>query len=314
MTLPLEVSATTENVKEYLREKHEIAGPFKLRIYVQRTAVYLAKGEILEQRGVKADSTLGVLYGDSPEKQCDRRRKEKMRVAEVEKADDEVKRLKQELEKEKAARLEAERRNALLSQENQNLKRERDEFDSERVAWKRRKEYGQGSEVMKSDASASSSCGETLVPPTSESSFTSIEEMSDEVEGLRSPVHDGLFKVNRVLPISKCLIPYLGSKQRLVKKIVAVLLAQMERHRCDRVVSTCLGAGHVEFYLARTGKRVVAHDLSHNVVNLWHQAAHYNESVQQALLALVEKLRSGDREAFFKRARGDNRGPRERQG
>ena len=61
MELPLELSATTEAVKEYLREQHKIAGPFKIRFRVQRAAVYLAVGRTLEQSGVKADSTLGVI-------------------------------------------------------------------------------------------------------------------------------------------------------------------------------------------------------------------------------------------------------------
>ena len=216
-------------------------------------------------------------------------------------ADDEVRRLKSELERERAARLELERCNAVLSQENQKLKRERGELDSEKEAWKRHKEYVEGAEAMTTDASASSSCGETLVPPTSEeSSFTSIEEVSDEVNGLRSPAHGGLFDVNRY--ITKCLIPYLGSKSKLVKNIVPMLEEHMERHRCDRVVSTCLGAGHVEFYMARSGKTVVAHDLSRNVVNLWHQVIHDNESVQRALLTLAEYLRHVDKKAFFERA------------
>ena len=144
-------------------------------------------------------------------------------------ADDEVRRLKSELERERAARLELERCNAVLSQENQKLKRERGELDSEKEAWKRHKEYVEGAEAMTTDASASSSCGETLVPPTSEeSSFTSIEEVSDEVNGLRSPAHGGLFDVNRY--ITKCLIPYLGSKSKLVKNMVPMLEKHMERH------------------------------------------------------------------------------------
>jgi len=99
-----------------------------------------------------------------------------------------------------------------------------------------------------------------------------------------------------------CLIPYLGSKSKLVKSIAPLLVEHMEKHRSNRVVSTCLGAGHVEFYLARSGKTVVAHDLSRNIANLWHQAVHDNESVQKALHALAKKLRSVDKKALFERA------------
>ena len=49
MTLPLEISATTEEVKEYLRDQHMINRRFNVRIYVQGKAVYLAKEKTLEQ-------------------------------------------------------------------------------------------------------------------------------------------------------------------------------------------------------------------------------------------------------------------------
>ena len=73
MTLPLEISATTEEVKEYLRDQHMINRRFNVRIYVQGKAVYLAKEKTLEQCGVKPDSTMAVLYADPAEKKCERR-------------------------------------------------------------------------------------------------------------------------------------------------------------------------------------------------------------------------------------------------
>ncbi len=77
MQLPLELSATTEEVKEYVCERHDIAGRVNIRIYVQRKAVYLAPEKTLEESGVKADSTLGVLYADSAEKKRNRRHQAK---------------------------------------------------------------------------------------------------------------------------------------------------------------------------------------------------------------------------------------------
>ena len=73
MTLPLEISATTEEVKEYLRDQHMINRRFNVRIYVQGKAVYLAKEKTLEQCGVKPDSTMAVLYADPAEKKRERR-------------------------------------------------------------------------------------------------------------------------------------------------------------------------------------------------------------------------------------------------
>ena len=69
-TLPLELSATTEEVKEYVRDMHSIAAPFKLRFYVKRRMVYLAKATTLGESGVEADSTIGISYTDTPEKQA----------------------------------------------------------------------------------------------------------------------------------------------------------------------------------------------------------------------------------------------------
>ena len=73
MTLPLEISATTEEVKEYLRDQRMINRRFNVRIYVQGKAVYLAKEKTLEQCGVKPDSTMAVLYADPAEKKRERR-------------------------------------------------------------------------------------------------------------------------------------------------------------------------------------------------------------------------------------------------
>ena len=70
--LPLELSATAEEVQEYLRKKHNIAASFKLRIWRQRVAIYLAREKTLEESGVKADSTLCVLYTDTAEQKRDR--------------------------------------------------------------------------------------------------------------------------------------------------------------------------------------------------------------------------------------------------
>ena len=73
MALSLALSATTEMVKEYLRDQHMITRRFNVRIYVQGNAVYLAKEKTLEECGVKPDSTMAVLYADPAEKKRERR-------------------------------------------------------------------------------------------------------------------------------------------------------------------------------------------------------------------------------------------------
>ena len=81
MTLPLELSATTEMVKEYLRDQHLIKRRFNVRIHGQRKAVYLAKETNLEECGVKPDSTMAVLYADPAEKKRERRAQAKETLA-----------------------------------------------------------------------------------------------------------------------------------------------------------------------------------------------------------------------------------------
>ena len=77
----------------------------------------------------------------------------------------------------------------------------------------------------------------------------------------------------------------------------------MEIHRCDRLVSTCIGAGHVETHFAQTGVNVIAHDMDCNVVNLWNQLAKNVQSVQDEFEALRAKVRGEtDRRRFFKEA------------
>ena len=70
--LPKYTIPSLQNIpfKEYVRDMHSIAAPFKLRFYVKRKMVYLAKATTLGESGVEADSTIGISYTDTPEKQA----------------------------------------------------------------------------------------------------------------------------------------------------------------------------------------------------------------------------------------------------